>query len=119
VDRQVVVIDVEPDVLDMICDALELEGLSVLCLERPEEAEALHAEVDASLFLIDIMLPGTCGIELARGLRDDGFPHTPMIAMSASERMIASARRTGLFQETLSKPFHLDELLDAVARHAG
>jgi CheY-like chemotaxis protein len=117
VDPQIVVIDDEPDVLDVLCDVLELEGFSVLCLDRPQEAEALRAGANPCLFLIDIMLPEISGIELARGLRADGFPRTPMIAISASETMIASARRTGLFQEALSKPFDLDQLVDAVERH--
>jgi hypothetical protein len=42
-----------------------------------------------------------------------------MVAMSASKQMIAAAEKTGLFQETLSKPFDLDELVRLIARLSG
>jgi DNA-binding response OmpR family regulator len=92
------------------------EGFPVLCLDRPQEREHLLAAGTPSVFLIDIMLPGKSGIEVAQELRDDGFSRTPMIAMSASKLMIQVAQGTGLFQATLPKPFDLDELCGAIDR---
>jgi CheY-like chemotaxis protein len=114
--RQVVVIDDEPSLLSVLRDLLEDEGFSVVCLDHPQQIEALKGNTDPGLFLIDIMLPGISGIELAEQLRAASYSQTPMIAMSASSFMVRTAKATGLFQETISKPFDVDEFLATVER---
>lgn len=116
--RQIVVVDDEQDLLNVMSDLLEMEGFSVVRVSQPREVVHLPPHIDPCLFLIDIMLPGMSGVELAQSLRDDGFPSTPMIAMSASTDMVKRAERTRLFEETMAKPFDPDELLSAVERHA-
>lgn len=112
------VVDDELDLLDLMATLLQGEGYSVMSMDNPAMAEQLEgAEYQPHLFVLDIMLPGMTGIELARVLREDGFPHTPMIAISASRSMLQRARDSHLFQDTLSKPFDLDIFLDVVARH--
>lgn len=68
------------------------------------------------LFLLDMMLVGTTGIEVARILRANGFADTPMIAMSASGQMLRAATDSRLFAATLPKPFELTHLLETVSR---
>jgi CheY-like chemotaxis protein len=113
----IVVIDDERDVLDLLCDVLRMEGLTALGSDDPVRALSLSERQEATLFLIDVMLPGMSGIEVARKLREDGHATTPMIAMSASSSMVEAARRTGFFQETLAKPFDLDDLMHTVHRY--
>jgi len=50
------------------------------------------------------------------GSSDSGVSQTPMIAMSASSFMVRTAKATGLFQETISKPFDVGEFLATVER---
>ncbi|MGH2443519.1 MAG: DNA-binding response regulator, partial [Chloroflexota bacterium] len=64
------------------------------------------------------MMPGTNGIEVARRLRADGFPKTPMVAMSASSNMLAAASQSLLFADTMAKPFDLEILMETVERFA-
>jgi CheY-like chemotaxis protein len=78
----------------------------------------IDAAVSPALFLVDVMLPGMSGIELAEQLRAGGFARTPMIAMSASPGMLRAAAESRLFQEILPKPFDLTTLLDCVGRFA-
>jgi CheY-like chemotaxis protein len=111
-----VVIEDDPAVLDVICDVLQLEGYTVVGLKQSPLAETLRATTASAVFLIDIMLGEANGIEVAESLRRGGFPDSPMVAMSASKHMVAEAQGTGLFQETLGKPFDLDTLVDAVGR---
>jgi CheY-like chemotaxis protein len=115
----VVVVDDEPSILESLCDLLEFAGFRVLCLADPDQVAALSPAAHPSVFLIDVMLPGTSGVELARSLRANGFTQTPMVAMSASERMLQMADSSRLFQETISKPFDLDLVLQVVERYAG
>ena len=116
--RPVVVIDDEPDVLHLICDILEGEGFDVLCLDHPRAAEALDDAVRPRMFLVDIMLPGTNGIDLAKHLRTARYIDTPIVAMSASDSMLRAASASSLFNATLPKPCDLFDLLGTVAHYA-
>lgn len=113
----VVVIDDEPELLNMVCDALAIGGIETICLGDPDEARSLDDSVQPKLFLVDVMLPGMSGVELARELRAEGYPDTPMVAMSASSTMLKDAAASNLFRSTISKPFDLLELLDTVERY--
>jgi CheY-like chemotaxis protein len=115
--RCVAVVEDEIVVLRMLCDVLEEGGFFVVALDHPDSIRSLGDGRRPDLFLIDLMLPGENGIDLARRLRARGFTSTPMIAMSASRFMTRCAAESGLFQETLYKPFDLDTLIDAVERH--
>ena len=114
----VVVIEDEPDILALLRDLLEMEGFQVVTVRDPETIEGSVAAVRPRLFLVDIMLQGTSGIEIAERLRVGGFAHTPMIAMSASQLMRRLASESGLFQEALDKPFDIPTLLECVERYA-
>lgn len=100
----------------MLCDLLEGGGFSVVPLDHPDLTRAMEEGVRPDLFLIDLMLPGRSGFDLAKQLRGQGFPDTPMIAMSASRTMTRFAAESGLFQETLYKPFDLSTLMNCVER---
>lgn len=114
----IVVIEDERDVLRLLCDVLESDGFEVIGVGRPDQVQRVAQTAHPDVFLLDLMLPGMSGIELARRLRELGYLQEPMIAMSASPRMLNAAHRSGLFQETLAKPFDLSTLLDTVERYA-
>lgn len=113
----IAVVDDELPVLEMLRDLLEGGGFDVVAFDHPDSVTELDSRVRPALFIIDLMLPGSTGIELAERLRIAGFADTPMIAMSASKAMTQMASRSGLFQDTLYKPFDLSVLLDCVERH--
>jgi two-component system alkaline phosphatase synthesis response regulator PhoP len=114
----VVIVDDEPDVLELIHEVLCEEGLPVIAVAQPDRAINVATETIPRLFLVDLMLPGCDGIELARRLRQMGLEQTPMVAMSASKGMLTAARTSDLFDDTLAKPFDLNALLDCVDRLA-
>jgi CheY-like chemotaxis protein len=111
----VVVVDDEPDLRSLICEVLQEEGYSVVSLPHP--SLALGLEQAPALFLIDLMLPGMTGIELAQLLRQGPFGQTGMIGLSASSAMLRHAADSHLFQETIQKPFDLEYLLEAVRQY--
>jgi CheY-like chemotaxis protein len=112
----IVVVEDEADLLDLLRDVLEAEGFTVIALSDPKAVDTLTEGSATGLFLLDLMLPGMTGIELARLLRSTGYEKTPMVAMSASPVMLREAAQSSLFQETLAKPFDLMALLDTVDR---
>jgi CheY-like chemotaxis protein len=116
-DRCIVVVDDEPDVLDLVRQILEEDGMMVIPVDGPARMEKIKHEITASLVLVDLMLPGMTGIELARRLQANSMAGIPMIAMSASRSMLRAADDSHLFRQTLAKPFELSELLDAVEKY--
>lgn len=116
-DPAVVVIDDERDVLELVRDVLEDEGLSVLAVDAPERALHMARRVRPDVCLVDLMLPGMTGIELARRLREQGMAGAALIAMSASRTMLSMARESALFDDVLPKPFDLDSLVECVERY--
>jgi CheY-like chemotaxis protein len=116
IEPEVVVIDDEPAILALVRDVLESEGLCVLAVDTPDRALGIARIVRPDVFLVDLMLPGINGIELARRMRERGLTSTPMVAMSASRGMLSMAERSELFDEILAKPFELDTLLECVER---
>ena len=114
----VVVVEDDPDILELVCEVLEAEGFAVVALATPD-VERIHAIAPRpAALLLDLMLPGMSGVDLAAQLRATSLPDTPLIAMSASRLMLEVARGSGCFQELLAKPFNLSALLKAVERCA-
>jgi CheY-like chemotaxis protein len=96
--------------------ALEKAGYHVLTAEDGQHGLRLlqHQEVD--LALVDIFVPNMDGLELIPLLRKTR-PASKIIAMSGSSRewdYLDRAKRLGA-NDTLKKPFSLQELLDAVS----
>jgi DNA-binding response OmpR family regulator len=113
----VVVIEDEAPLLGLIRELLALDGYPSRCFHAGYEVK--RDQLGAALFLIDLMLPGESGIEVAHRLRLDGHGSTPMIAMSASDVLLERAAASGLFDETLKKPFDAAQLLERVAQYVG
>lgn len=116
--KQIVIVDDEVELLDLLKDILEDEGHEVVAISDPERVQSVVLSARPYLFLVDLMLPGIDGIELASHLRAGAFRDTPIIAMSASGAMLSAAKNSALFQETLAKPFDLATMLVYVERYA-
>jgi DNA-binding response OmpR family regulator len=117
--RCVLVVEDDFPILQMLHDMLTVQGFRPVGVERPDLV--LRAAVGArpDLFLIDVMLPGKSGIEIAQELREHGFAHTPMIALSASRMMAKVAETSDVFQAAIVKPFEYDELFAEIRRLLG
>lgn len=114
----VIVLEDERDIRDFLSSALEAEGYRAIPLPHPAKIDHALETTPPDVFLMDIMLSGSSGIEAAQRLHARGFGHIPMVAMSASNLMADYAARSGLFIETIIKPFDLDDLLAIVERLA-
>lgn len=113
----IVVVDDEPELLELLRGVLQSEGYEVLSFTRPSPVTTLKETAEhPDVFLIDLMLPEMDGIALAARLKDEGFETTPKIAMSASREWLRAAEESHLFQLTLNKPFDVDELLTCVGQ---
>jgi two-component system, OmpR family, response regulator len=119
VSGRIVVVEDEPYVQELLRDVLQAEGFSVVGLSHAQACRRAETVGEPDLILIDLMLPDMTGMQLAAELREIGHEHTPMVAISADRIALLFAARSGLFQDTVAKPFDLSTLLDSIQQYAG
>ncbi|QDG60561.1 EAL domain-containing response regulator [Pseudomonas sp. NIBRBAC000502773] len=106
------IVDDEPQVRKLLETLLQHEGYQTLTAASGEEALQLVAKQPPDLILLDIMMPGMDGYEVASQLKGDAATASiPIIMLSALSE--SSARVSGLetgAEEFISKPVERVEL---------
>ncbi len=122
--RNILIVDDEAPIREMIAVALEMAGYECLEAESSQQAHAIIVDRKPDLILLDWMLPGTSGIELARRLkRDELTGDIPIIMLTAKgeEDNKIQGLEVGA-DDYITKPFSPRELvarLKAVLRRTG
>ncbi len=81
---KILVVDDEPDVLDMVCYSLNREGYTVKTANNGENALALCKQFVPDLIVLDLMLPGIDGNQVCYKLKmNDRYKHIPIIMLTA------------------------------------
>lgn len=113
---KVLVVEDEPGIAGFIRRGLVLEGFTVEVVGDGNQALLALREQPPDLVILDVMLPGVDGIEIARRLREaenaEGKVGIPVIMLTARDTV--KDRVTGLeagADDYLLKPFAFDELL--------
>jgi len=112
----VLVVDDEPDIREVIRMALEGVDFIVLEAAHAEEARQILASDNPDLLLLDWMLPGRSGLELAQQLKQNPKSrHFPIIMVSAKgeEEDRVKGLDTGA-DDYITKPFSTRELVARV-----
>jgi two-component system response regulator MprA len=109
---KILVVDDERAVRDSLKRALELEGYDVgLAADGGEALEKLEFESQPDAVILDVLMPGTDGLEVSRTIRRSGN-RVPVLMLTA--RAEVGDRVAGLdagADDYLTKPFALEELL--------
>ena len=110
---RVLVVDDDPQTLRFVRDALSNAGYTVTVTGDPEQVGRLVEEERPHLVLLDLMLPGTDGIELMESV--PGLAGVPVIFLSAygRDQVIARALEAGA-EDYMVKPFSPTELVARV-----
>jgi two-component system phosphate regulon response regulator PhoB len=115
-NNRILIVDDEAAIRDMIAVALELAGYQWIEAENAQQAHTLIVDERPDLVLLDWMLPGTSGLELARRLkRDDATQSLPIIMLTA--RTEEDNKIQGLdagADDYITKPFSTRELVSRV-----
>ena len=114
--RKIVVIEDEPDIVEVISYNLKREGYNVLAVDRGDESINLIRNQSPSLIILDLMLPGMDGLSVCRQLKSDPIvKDIPVIMISAKgeESDIVIGLEMGA-DDYLTKPFSPRELLARV-----
>lgn len=121
--KTVLIVDDEAPIREMIAVALEMADYDYLEAADAREAHALIIDKQPDLILLDWMLPGTSGVELARRLKkDEATASIPIIMLTA--KVEEDNKIQGLevgADDYITKPFSPRELvarLKAVLRRA-
>jgi DNA-binding response OmpR family regulator len=115
-NRKVLLIEDEPNIIEAIRFLLSRDGWSVHTHANGADAVAEVARVDPDLVVLDMMLPGRSGMDILRDLRADpetqGLPVLMLTARGQSrDRDMAELAGVSRF---MTKPFSNSEVLEAV-----
>lgn len=115
--ERILVVDDEEDILELVRYNLAGEGYDVLCAETGEQALKVAGSERPDLIVLDLMLPGINGIEVAKTLKNDiKTRHIPIIMLTArgEEADVVLGLETGA-DDYITKPFS-PQILNARAR---
>jgi len=111
--KKILVVDDEPDIVELLSYNLTKEGFEVSATLDGEEALAKIRKGGFDFIILDLMLPGIQGMELCRILRNDPkMKNVPIIMLTAKGEEVD--RILGLeigADDYISKPFNPRELV--------
>lgn len=115
----ILVVDDDPNALDIVQTYLEAKGYSVTTAQDGDAALALLESVRPVLVLLDVMMPGMDGWEVARTIKNHpDFGNTRVVMLTAKSDF--EDKHEGLragADDYLVKPIQLEELGSRVERN--
>ncbi|MBK1685275.1 response regulator transcription factor [Rhodoferax fermentans] len=115
----VLIVDDVPDNLAVLHDALDESGYTVLVAINGEAALQRAAQVLPDIILLDAMMPGMDGFEVARRLKSlPQTSHIPIVFMTGlteTEHLVAALESGGV--DYVTKPIKPKEVLARMAVH--
>jgi signal transduction histidine kinase/ActR/RegA family two-component response regulator len=116
---RVLVVDDDPDTLDLVATILRAEGAAIITAKSAEEALSAVREAPIDILVSDLNMPGEDGYALLRkasAVFAERRRHVAALALTASAgpKEASRARRAG-FAEHLAKPVVPEELVRAVS----
>jgi phosphate regulon transcriptional regulator PhoB len=123
-NNKILIVDDEPDIVELVSYNLKKDGFRVTTASDGEEALKKIRKDKFDLVVLDLMLPGLQGVELCRIIRNDPkTANTPIIMLTAKGEEVD--RVIGLesgADDYMTKPFGSRELIariKAVLRRTG
>jgi phosphate regulon transcriptional regulatory protein PhoB len=113
VDKKILVVDDERAIRDMLRVALEMADYTVMEAGDAQEAHKIIVDARPDLILLDWMMPGISGIELARRLKSDEVTREiPIILLTAKSEEDNKIQGLDLgADDYITKPFSPRELV--------
>ncbi len=114
--KTIVIVEDEPDIMDVIEHNLEREGYLVISAEDGESGLAKIRSEKPDLVILDLMLPGVDGLDICRELKEDPVTRSILIIMltaKGEESDIVLGLGLGA-DDYVTKPFSPKELMARV-----
>lgn len=117
---KIMVVDDEPDTVDLVSLVLEDEGYEIMPAYTGREALDMLSDAKPDLILLDIMMPGIDGWNVYQSIRkNEKTKDLPVVMLTAKAQSID--KMIGLHvvgvDGYLTKPFGRMELIDCVKAH--
>jgi CheY-like chemotaxis protein len=116
--KTILVVDDEPDLLEIVHSHLQESGHEVLTAPSGRAALEMVKKIKPSLIILDIAMPGMDGfemLEILRGTRELGTIPVIMLTAQGQSKNIFEAERLRAV-DFVTKPFTRQQLLEAVQR---
>jgi CheY-like chemotaxis protein len=117
---RVLIVEDEKPIRELLDNFLSDEGFDTLLAENGQRGIELARAEQPDLVLMDLMLPLLDGFAAMRALKED--PETrkiPVVVMSANSVLLLHLSDQLLADETLRKPFDLDQVLHVIQSRIG
>lgn len=113
-DKKILVVDDEADIRDILQFNLENSGFSVDCASSAEEALDMLAS-RYNLILLDVMMHGMSGFQMAQTMRKERNDQTPIIFLTAKDAQddLLTGFSAGA-DDYIPKPFSIQEVIARV-----
>ena len=108
---KVLVVDDEPNIVELITVSLKFQGFEVESANSGQEALSVAREYRPDAYILDVMMPGMDGFELLGKLRQEGLDG-PVLFLTAKDAV--EDRIHGLTigaDDYVTKPFSLEEVI--------
>jgi len=112
--KKVLVVDDEPEMVNLIKYTLEQGGFEVFSCDNGRAAMDEIGRVSPDLLVLDVMLPGIDGYSLQNAVAQDektkGIPVVVLTALEPSRALFQKFPQVACF---MTKPFKPEDLLEA------
>ncbi|MFI7689684.1 response regulator transcription factor [Nonomuraea sp. NPDC049655] len=108
---RVLVVDDEPNIRELLSEALELNGFAVRAVSDGRRALEEVARERPDIIVLDVMMPGLDGFTVARRLREAG--DSPLVLFLTAKDAVPDriAGLTAGGDDYVAKPFSLEEVV--------
>jgi DNA-binding response OmpR family regulator len=114
--RPVLVVEDDPDLLEIMEIVLDSESYSVRKAFNGRDALIEARKEMPGLVLLDMQMPVMDGWEFAQRFREEFDSRAPIVVITAATDARWRAEKIGA-QGYLAKPFEIDDLISCVFRH--
>lgn len=114
-NKNILIVDDEPGVLDVLSQTFEMENYKPLCANSGVEAIEILDNKDINVFFVDIQMPQMNGLELCTRIRKQN-PTAFICAMTGFSSIygLIQCYKTG-FDDYFTKPFNIMDVLQIVS----
>ncbi|HKX32901.1 MAG TPA: response regulator [Blastocatellia bacterium] len=114
----VLVVEDQPDFVELMRLVLEGEGYYVSTAEDGEKAIAILRNFRPAIIVTDLMMPKVTGVELIRHVRREReLAGIPIIAVSAARGSLLDEAKQAGATETVKKPLDFETLVEVLSRY--